>query len=87
MSRAIVGETAPLIVTMLGSQLFNANPFSNKQDALPIYIWTQKLTSTGNNTVTANWMWAGAFVLMVIVLILFVTARILGNRTVGVRRG
>ncbi|HEY3833292.1 MAG TPA: phosphate ABC transporter permease PstA [Acidimicrobiia bacterium] len=83
----IIGETAPLIVTMLGSQLFNANPFANKQDALPIYIWTQKLTSTGDNTVTANWMWAGAFVLMVLVLILFVTARILGNRTVGVRRG
>ncbi len=82
----IIGETAPLIVTMLGSQLYNGNPFAGKQDALPIYIWTQKITSTGDNTVTSAWMWAGAFVLMVLVLILFVTARVLGGRAVGNRR-
>jgi phosphate transport system permease protein len=82
----VIGETAPLIVTMLGSRLFNANPFAGKQDALPLFIWTQKITSTGDNTVTAAWMWSGAFVLLALVLVLFVIARVLGNRTVGARR-
>ncbi len=83
----VIGETAPLIVTMLGSRLFNGNPFTGKQDSLPLFIWTQKVTATGDNTVTASWMWSGAFVLLALVLVLFVIARMLGNRTVGARRG
>jgi phosphate transport system permease protein len=76
----VVGETAPLIVTMIGAQQFNKNPFSGLQDALPLFIWSQKLKSTGSGVVE-QWMWSGACVLLAIVLVLFVTARVLTNRS------
>jgi phosphate transport system permease protein len=75
----VIGETAPLIVTMLGAQIFNANPFKGHQDALPLFIWSQKIQSEGTSGVTVDWMWAGAFVLMMLVLVLFVAARFIGR--------
>lgn len=83
----VIGETAPLILTMLGAQIFNANPFSSdKQDALPLFIWNQIKLSTGTEGVAAQRAWSGAFVLMSLVLILFVAARLLGGRSPGTRR-
>lgn len=75
----VIGETAPLIMTMLGAQLFNANPFSGKQDALPLFIWNLKIQGADTAGVIADWMWAGTFILLFVVLVLFVVARVLGN--------
>ncbi len=36
----IVGETAPLLFTALGSQVKNSNPFAHAQGALPLAIWS-----------------------------------------------
>jgi phosphate transport system permease protein len=83
----VIGETAPLILTMLGAQIFNANPFSSdKQDALPLFVWNQIKLSTGTRGVAFQRAWSGAFVLMSLVLILFVTARVLSGRSPGARR-
>ncbi len=76
----VVGETAPLIITMIGAQQFNGNPFRGLQDALPLFIWSDKVNSTGQGVVD-TWMWSGACVLLAIVLVLFVAARVLGNRS------
>ncbi len=81
----VVGETAPLIMTMIGAQLFNANPFSGLQDALPLFIWSQKIHAVGSGVVE-DWLWSGACVLLVIVLILFVSARLLASRSGHPRR-
>lgn len=75
----VIGETAPLIMTMLGAQLFNGNPFSGKQDALPLFIWNLKIQGADTAGVTADWMWAGTFILLSVVLVLFVVARLLGR--------
>jgi phosphate transport system permease protein len=74
----VIGETAPLILTMGGAQNFNANPFSGHQDTLPLSIWSEVVNGSGS--VSAMRMWSGAFVLMALVLILFVSARILASR-------
>lgn len=76
----IVGETAPLILTALGNTSFNANPFEGKQDALPLFIYR---LIRFPQTASIQRAWTGALVLLGLVLILFVTARIIGGRGPG----
>jgi len=78
----IVGETAPLLFTAFGSQIMNANPFHNAQEALPLEVWTNVRLA---NPVLIDLAYQAAFVLMALVLILFVAARLAG-RTRGKRR-
>jgi phosphate transport system permease protein len=79
----IVGETAPLLFTAVGSELINSNPLSQRQDALPLDIWSNVQQAS---TVTIQLAFQAAFVLMAIVLVLFAGARIFG-RTKGKKRG
>jgi phosphate transport system permease protein len=81
-----VGETAPLIMTAFGNTLMNANPFRGAQDGLPLYIYSQIRESSAANI--QDRAWAGALVLMVVVLGLFATARLtsrLAGRTASGR--
>jgi phosphate transport system permease protein len=73
-----IGETAPLIMTSLGSQVMNANPFSGAQDSLPLFVYRQYGVSI---PAVQQRAWTGALVLLVLILALFVTARWLGSRT------
>ncbi len=75
----IIGETAPLIFTTVGSQVLNGNPFHGDQAALPLEIYSDLKSP---NQVLINLAFDTAFVLIIIVLILFVSARIFG-RTKG----
>jgi phosphate transport system permease protein len=78
----IVGETAPLLFTAFGSQIMNANPFHNPQEALPLEVWENVRQAL---PVLIDLAYQAAFVLMSLVLILFVAARIAG-RTRGKSR-
>jgi phosphate transport system permease protein len=78
----IVGETAPLLFTAVGSELINSNPLSQRQDALPLDIWSNVQQASA---VTIQLAFQAAFVLMAIVLVLFAAARIFG-RTKGKKR-
>jgi phosphate transport system permease protein len=78
-----VGETAPLIFTAFGSQLVNANPLSNPQEALPLSIFSNVRLA---QPVLTELAFVTAFILISIVLILFVLARILGRPRTGSRR-
>ena len=69
----IVGETAPLLFTAFGSQVMNWNPFVHDQGALPLVIWSDVRQA---QPVLIDLAFQAAFVLMVLVLILFVLARI-----------
>jgi phosphate transport system permease protein len=71
-----VGETAPLIATAFGASAMNFDPFSGAQAALPLYIYKQVTESSSPNVQTRAW--AGALVLMLLVLILFTLARLIG---------
>lgn len=76
MARA-VGETAPLILTALGTSLINNNPFQGPQSSLPLFIWQLIRSSDGGQQQRA---WAGALALIVLVLVLFTLARVLGRQ-------
>ncbi len=82
MARA-VGETAPLILTAFGASIINNNVFSGPQASLPLYVWQLVRNSDAGQVQRA---WAGALALIVIVLVLFTLARILGRQR-KVRRG
>lgn len=71
-----IGETAPMVLTVLGSSSLNWNVFSANQDDLPLFIL--KLIRSPNETQIAR-AWTGALVLVVLVLLLFTIARVLGR--------
>jgi phosphate transport system permease protein len=73
----VIGETAPLRLTSFGADSLNVNPFKGAQDALPLYVYKWvRFPGTAN----IDRAWTGAFVLMMLVLVLFTTARALGRR-------
>jgi phosphate transport system permease protein len=74
-----VGETAPLILTSFGSSVFNADPLSGPQEALPHYVYQYIRFNPGTGPYQRAW--SAALVLIVLVLALFTLARVLGTRT------
>jgi phosphate transport system permease protein len=73
----VAGETAPLILTILGNSETRINPANVPMAALPLY--TFNLMKTGLNVAISR-AWGGALILLILVLILFMVARILGGR-------
>ena len=71
-----VGETAPLIMTSFGATVMNANPFSGAQASLPLSVYQLIGNPFAQQQQRA---YAGAFVLVVLVLVLFTLARVLGR--------
>jgi phosphate transport system permease protein len=76
----VIGETAPLLLTLGAAHAFNGNPFAHPQDGLPYFIWNQFLLSQSSTVARA---WTGALVLLSLVLILFLLARLAGGRGAG----
>jgi phosphate transport system permease protein len=79
MARA-VGETSPVLFTSGFTAEFNANPFSGPQASLPIYIWNYY--KYPQQQMVARAFGAG-LALMVMVLVLFALARIIGGKPPG----
>jgi len=73
----VIGETAPLILTVGGAFIMNWNPLSGKQDSLPFFVF--RLIRFPQESQIAR-AWTGALVLMILVLVLFVIARAIGGR-------
>jgi len=74
----VAGETAPLLLTTFLSQSINFNPFTNPQASLPTFVWDQINTGTDASVARA---WAGALVLILLVLLLSVAARLIAYFT------
>ncbi|MEZ0069088.1 phosphate transport system permease protein [Streptacidiphilus sp. MAP12-20] len=72
-----VGETSPVLLTSGFTSHLNLNPFHDHQVSLPVYIWNYVRMPTPNMVARG---FAAAMTLMIIVLVLFVTARTLGGR-------
>ncbi len=72
----VAGETAPLLLTTFLSQSINYNPFSGPQASVPTFVWDQISSGTGASLSRA---WAGALVLIVFVMILYLGARIVAK--------
>jgi len=71
-----IGETAPLIMTIFGNQVMNANPFSNPQMALSLLAYKQiKLPIQSQ----IDLGYTSALVLFILVFAVFILARLLGG--------
>jgi phosphate transport system permease protein len=79
-----IGETAPVLLTAFGSAVTNYNPFSSPQADLPLFIWG--LLREPNEAQIAR-AWSAAVVLLLLVMTLFVTARVIGERGARKRAG
>ena len=75
-----IGETSPVLLTAGYTTGFNFNPFSGPMVSLPLL--TFELTKSPEPGIIARGFGA-ATVLMVVVLVLFVTARLIGGRSPG----
>ena len=71
----VVGETAPLLLTIGGADAINLNPTKGNMSAFPYFVWKNLLIGSENAISRA---WQGVFVLMVIVFIFFALARYFG---------
>ncbi len=69
----MIGETAPVILTAFGSSSTNTNPFSGAQSSLPLFVYD--LIRVPDKTQNDR-AWAGALLLLIIVLVAFAVARI-----------
>ncbi len=68
----VAGETAPLLFTALGNQYFSTDPF-RAMAALPLQVYVYAI---GPYDEWHRQAWAGALVLIVLVLILGIVARV-----------
>jgi phosphate transport system permease protein len=74
----VAGETAPLLLTTFFTNSINFNPFKGPQAALPTFIWDQFTTGTNSAVDRA---WGAAFVLIVIVMVLYLGAKLIARFT------
>jgi phosphate transport system permease protein len=72
-----VGETAPMLLTAFGADATNTNPTKGPQSDLPLFVW--KLIFVPNKTQQAR-AWTGLLILVGIVLVFFVSARLVARR-------
>jgi phosphate transport system permease protein len=79
----VAGETAPVLFLAGGNPSYNWNPFSGKQDDLPFRIYQQIQQPGVQSTRDA---WGVAFVLVLVVLALFLVARLIGSKRPGAGR-
>ncbi len=79
----VTGETAPLLLTAAGTLFVNKNAFHGQQEALPLYVFS---SAAGGTTPDVNRAWAAALTLILIVVLLYVIARLLTRRDATNRR-
>jgi phosphate transport system permease protein len=72
----IAGETAPLLFTTGGGDATNLNPFDDVMGSIPFAIWKALIAGSEQSNARA---WASIFVLLIVVMLLFFTARRLGK--------
>jgi phosphate transport system permease protein len=68
----VMGETAPLLLTIFVTKSINNNPFEGPQGALPTFIWDQASDPNANAIDRA---WTGALTLILLIMLLNLAAR------------
>ncbi len=72
-----IGETAPMLLTAFGTTSTNTNALKGPQSDLPLFVWS--LIREPDKTQQAR-AFTGALVLVLLVFVLFVSARLIANR-------
>ena len=75
----VIGETAPLLVTVGLAQDTNYNPLDGRMTTLPVYTYYQYVQPGIPTQAGQDRAWAAALVLVIIVAVLFTTARVLAK--------
>jgi phosphate transport system permease protein len=75
----IIGETAPLLIIAGLSTSVNYDLFSERMTTLPVFVYTQYTIQGADAQAYIDRAWAGALVLIIIVLLLNLIARILAR--------
>lgn len=73
----VMGETAPLLLTIFFTKAINNDPFNGPQASLPTFIWEQA-ADPGQNSIDRAW--TGALVLIGIIMLLNLAARLVARR-------
>ncbi|WP_020664031.1 phosphate ABC transporter permease PstA [Amycolatopsis benzoatilytica] len=69
----VMGETAPVLLTVFGAQAINFNPFDGPQASLPLFVFDE---AGQPNDTALDRAWAGALTLILVVLVLNLIARV-----------
>lgn len=72
----VLGETAPLLLTVFVSSAINNNPFQGPQMALPLFIFDQ---AGRPNQAAIDRAWAAALTLILIIMLLNLVARVIAR--------
>jgi len=75
----VIGETAPLLVTVGITANLNKNPLSGRMATLPVFSYNSYKFPTLPPEASIDRAWTAALTLVLIVMVLFVTARILSS--------
>ena len=76
----IVGETAPLLITTGAVSSVNWNPFSGRMENLPVFTYSQYKFPGVPPEPFIERAWAAALMLILIVMTLFLVARLISKR-------
>jgi phosphate transport system permease protein len=79
----VVGETAPVLLVVGNSNFINNNVFSGAQSSLPLFVFQGAGSSS---TFDVQRAWAAALTLILVVVVLYVAARLLTRRNSLARR-
>jgi len=75
-----IGETAPVLLTSGASTFLNFDPFKDPMNSLPLFIFSGV---SSDEPLYIDRIWGAASVLLGVVLILFITARVVARPRTG----
>ena len=73
----VIGETAPLLIVAGFTSSMNYNPFSERMQSLPVFVYTQYANPGSQVEFYLERAWAGALSLILIVMALNLIARLI----------
>ena len=76
----VIGETAPLLVTTGSIDSVNLDPFDGRMANLPVFVYEQYKFPGVPPEAYIERAWAGALLLILIVMVLFLAARLIARR-------
>lgn len=76
----VIGETAPLLITTGSINSTNMNPFDGRMANLPVFVYEEYKFPGVPPEAYIDRAWAGALLLILMVMILFLAARLIARR-------
>jgi phosphate transport system permease protein len=75
----VIGETAPLLIVAGFTTSMNYNPFAERMQSLPVFVYNQYVSPGTDAQFYFERAWAGALTLILIVALLNIIARIVSH--------